>query len=261
MNSYELSTNWFEFSFQNPDKIKPLHTALYFYTIEKCNKMGWKQKFGIPTDQAMEAIGVKNYKTYIKGLLDLVDFGFIKIHQRSKNAYTANIIEVVKNTKVTTNAHTKAGQMHTPKQVQSTVSINKQLNLETIKLIEANASLIEENLEEWINNSKKSVSSRPKTVKEVEDYMTEIGYPNPLFESQQFFDHYEANGWMRGRNGKNKIKDWKAVVRTWHRRKEKDDKVVRNEYGSAVGQKGDREALAKYMGITVEELDKIKPIY
>ena len=155
MNSYELSTNWFEFSFQNPDKIKPLHTALYFYTIEKCNKMGWKQKFGIPTDQAMEAIGVKNYKTYIKGLLDLVDFGFIKIHQRSKNAYTANIIEVVKNTKVTTNAHTKAGQMHTPKQVQSTVSINKHINYKTIKLIEDNASLVEDNLETWIKDSKK----------------------------------------------------------------------------------------------------------
>lgn len=155
MNSYELSTNWFEFSFQNPDKIKPLHTALYFYTIEKCNKMGWKQKFGLPTDQAMEAIGVKNYKTYIKGLLELVDFGFIKIHQRSKNAYTANIIEVVKNTKVTTNAHTKASQMHTPKQVQSTVSINKQLNYKTIKLIEDNATLVDSKLEEWIKSETK----------------------------------------------------------------------------------------------------------
>ncbi len=31
---------------------------------------------------------------------------------------------------------------------------------------------------------------------------------------QQFVDHYETNGWMRG---KTKIKDWKACVRTWEK--------------------------------------------
>ena len=31
-------------------------------------------------------------------------------------------------------------------------------------------------------------------------------------DAQKFIDHYSANGWMRG---KNKIKDWKACVRTW----------------------------------------------
>ena len=33
-------------------------------------------------------------------------------------------------------------------------------------------------------------------------------------DAQNFFDHYEANGWMRG---KNKIKDWKACIRTWEK--------------------------------------------
>jgi hypothetical protein len=33
-------------------------------------------------------------------------------------------------------------------------------------------------------------------------------------DPQRFIDHYEANGWMRG---KNKIKDWKACVRTWEK--------------------------------------------
>lgn len=31
---------------------------------------------------------------------------------------------------------------------------------------------------------------------------------------QDFIDHYEANGWFRG---KTKIKDWKACVRTWEK--------------------------------------------
>lgn len=33
--------------------------------------------------------------------------------------------------------------------------------------------------------------------------------------ANEFIDHYAANGWMRG---KNKIKDWKACVRTWEKK-------------------------------------------
>ena len=32
-------------------------------------------------------------------------------------------------------------------------------------------------------------------------------------DPEQFFDHYEANGWVQGRGGK-PVKDWKACVRT-----------------------------------------------
>lgn len=91
--------------------------------------------------------------------------------------------------------------------------------------------------------------------------MTEINYPDAKFNSGQFFNHYEANGWMRGRTGKQPIKDWRAVVRTWMGRVKKDDKLVKDEYGSVVGQKTDYAALAKYYGITEEEARKhYKPI-
>ena len=35
---------------------------------------------------------------------------------------------------------------------------------------------------------------------------------NNNVDSQKFFDFYESKGWMVG---KNKMKDWKAAVRTW----------------------------------------------
>jgi len=38
---------------------------------------------------------------------------------------------------------------------------------------------------------------------------------NNKVDPESFIDHYEANGWMRG---KTKIKDWKACVRTWEKR-------------------------------------------
>lgn len=49
----------------------------------------------------------------------------------------------------------------------------------------------------------------PPSVDQVTEYCKER---QNKIDPQAFVDHYEVNGWMRG---KNKIKDWKACVRTW----------------------------------------------
>lgn len=49
----------------------------------------------------------------------------------------------------------------------------------------------------------------PPTLEEISDYCKSRG--NSV-DPQKFLSHYEANGWMRG---KNKIKDWRACVRYW----------------------------------------------
>lgn len=51
----------------------------------------------------------------------------------------------------------------------------------------------------------------PPTVEEVSAYCRERG--NHV-DAQRFIDHYSANGWMVG---KNRMKDWRASVRTWER--------------------------------------------
>jgi hypothetical protein len=105
---YELSRDWFDFCFENPDLVNPTHTAIYFFCIEHCNRLGWKNKFGLPTQMAMDAIGVKNWRTYIKSFNDIVDWGFIQLIQKSKNQYSSNIIAIVKNTKALSKANTIA---------------------------------------------------------------------------------------------------------------------------------------------------------
>tara|TARA_R100000935_G_scaffold10692_1_gene21370 strand:- start:32636 stop:33439 length:804 start_codon:yes stop_codon:yes gene_type:complete len=138
MTGYEYSRTWFDFSFENTHKIKPNHTAIYFFAIERCNRLGWKEEFGFPTDLAMEALGIKNYKTYIRALQDLVDWGFIKWIQKSKNQYTANIIALAKNNNAATQALDKAMSIRHPKPVganyQGIASIDKQVNYKTINL-------------------------------------------------------------------------------------------------------------------------------
>jgi len=90
MNGYELSRAWFDWSFENPEKISPNHTALYFFAIEHCNRLGWRKKFGFPTEMAKDAIGIKSYNTYSKTLSDLVEWGFIIMIEKSKNQYSSN---------------------------------------------------------------------------------------------------------------------------------------------------------------------------
>ena len=120
MDIYNLSRNFWNFAFDNPDKIKPNHSALYFFAIEHCNRLGWKEKFGLPTTMVMEAIGIKSYNTYINTFNELVDFGLFVLHERSKNQYSSNIIELSKFDKANDKALDKALIKHATKQREST---------------------------------------------------------------------------------------------------------------------------------------------
>ena len=126
MNGYDLSRNFCNWAFENPDKVKPIHYAIFYFAIEHCNRLGWKDKFGLPSQMVMEAIGVKNWRTYAAGLNELVEFGFIEMVEISKNQYSSNIIAIVNFTKAPTKALDKALSKHSTKHSQSTVSIDKQ---------------------------------------------------------------------------------------------------------------------------------------
>ena len=126
MDMYALSRGFWDYAFENPDKIKPNHCALFFFAIEHCNRLGWKEKFGLPTTMVMEAIGVKSYNTYINTFNDLVNWGLIIVHERSKNQYSSNIIEVSKFEKAINKALDKALIKHVTKQSESTQQSTQQ---------------------------------------------------------------------------------------------------------------------------------------
>ena len=70
LNSYQLSRTFFDWCFENPEKISPTHIAMYFFIIEHCNRLGWKEKFGLPTIMVKDAIGIRNFRTYTNTLND-----------------------------------------------------------------------------------------------------------------------------------------------------------------------------------------------
>jgi hypothetical protein len=200
MNGYDLSRQWFDFCFENPEKISPNHTALYFFAIEHCNRLGWKEKFGLPTEMAKDAIGIKNYRTFSNAFNDLIDWGFIKIIEKSKNQYSANIIALVKNAKATTKALSKATQKHSQKQGESIVGINKPNNQDNIdnncsdvakdereKII----NLLEEKKKSLYNKIAEYANKYPKEMlREFYEYWTELNDKgNKMrYEDQKYFE-------------------------------------------------------------------------
>lgn len=202
LNGYELSRNWFDWCFENPEKISPNHTAIYFFAIEHCNRLGWKEKFGFPTQMAMDALGIKKHNTYIKYFRDLCEWGFFNIIQESKNQYSANIISLSnalpKNGKALDKAFIKHGTKQTESNGQSNSSIDKQVTIEQKN-----------------NRTKKQVAP---TVDMVKLYFAENGYSE--YSAVTAFNFYNSADWHDS-NGK-KVKNWKQKMQgVWFKEENK----------------------------------------
>ena len=207
MNGYDLSRNFCNWAFENPDKVKPIHYAIFYFAIEHCNRLGWKDKFGLPSQMVMEAIGVKNWRTYAAGLNELVEFGFIEMVEISKNQYSSNIIAIVKNTKAPTKALDKALQKHSTKHSQSTVSIVKQ---ETINKEQLHPLVI------YLNANCKQVQglSSPINNTEAERLLLE-------FDKHDLVDVFMSM--ENTKELKNKYNSANLTVRSWMKTRQKNN--------------------------------------
>jgi len=137
MNTYDISRNFWNWAFDNPEKISPNHAAIYFFAIEHCNRLGDREKFGFPTMMVCDAIGIKKASTYIRYFNDLIEWGFIDLIQKSSNQYSANIICLTSALPKKVKALDKAIMNHRDKQTEnmgiSNGPVDKPLNNITTK--------------------------------------------------------------------------------------------------------------------------------
>ena len=94
--------------------------------------------------------------------------------------------------------------------------INKNVNTSINKNVKDNNTSINttfNNTNEYIDKSDKPTRTRftPPSLEEVQAYCNER---QNNVDAEKFINHYTSNGWMVGRN---KMKDWKAAVRTWEK--------------------------------------------
>ena len=145
LTQFDLSRAYWDFAFANPELVKATHAAIFFFAMEHRNRLGWKEKFGMPTSMALDAIGYKDYEGYKRCFNDLVSWGFFILIQASKNQYSSCIISLAdgkgKDKKSLSAAVKKHGSRLSEKSVstpestpESTPSIDKPItyNLEPI---------------------------------------------------------------------------------------------------------------------------------
>jgi hypothetical protein len=125
MDYFKIMRRFWNWCFDNPDKIKPTHISIFTFAVEHCNRLGWKKKFGFPTMMVMEAIGVKSINTYSKALNELCEFGLIEIVEKSKNQWSANVIAISIFDEATDEALDTARIKHGIKHAYSTDTIIK----------------------------------------------------------------------------------------------------------------------------------------
>lgn len=166
LTQYDLSRSFWDFTFENPDQVKTTHIAIFFFAVEHCNRLGWKEKFGLPTSMVKEAIGLKSYNTYKKHFDDLVEWGFFIVKEYSKNQHSSNIIALSKNDKAHNKALDRANSRRPIKKDESTSestiqstgestgSINKPVTIEptTTEAAAENEVNVYANIEGFKNN-------------------------------------------------------------------------------------------------------------
>ena len=103
---------------------------------------------------------------------------------------------------------------------------------ETQTKVKRNAGETQTNTNNNDNNKKNNNKAKPKDLESVISYMKDQKIAYPEDTAQSFIDHYEANGWMRG---KSKVKDWKACVRTWKSMSKQQNKGIGQVAGGASG--------------------------
>jgi hypothetical protein len=188
MNGYNLTRNWFNYKFENPEKVKAIHTDFYFYLVDQWNRLGQKPSFGLPTLVTMECLGIGSYNTYKKTLNDLIDFGFVILIKESKNQHQSKIVALSKIDKATDKALDKATiKASDEASDKATDSIIKQINKETI-------------------NKETNIP----TFEDFKIYALEKEPTVSLSALKNKYDAWEANDW---KNGNDKpIKNWRSAL-------------------------------------------------
>ena len=88
------------------------------------------------------------------------------------------------------------------------------------------------------NNIKKIF--KPPTLKEVQDYIDQNNYQ---VDPEDFINFYTSKDWMIG---KNKMKDWKAAVRTWVSKDKKEQEKKESEKKASTKIKSNYQNLENY---------------
>lgn len=177
------------------------------------------------TDYNIVAFGLHVGAEKIKSIVE--DFGLFEFTQDGKYFYSKRLLKDMQvrddisetRRKAINKRWDKKNDNQQDKRKEDTNAIQMYNTCNTIKEKERKEYNIStsnevENIEKEIIKEKaaKRTAFVPPTLTEVQEYISEKGF---AIDAEHFIDFYTSKGWMVGAN---KMKDWRAAVRTWKKR-------------------------------------------
>lgn len=179
----------------------PISSQLLWYKLMHiCNRAGWSEWVTVDNLRLTASLQMTREATMIKARDKLIEAGLVEYQKGCKgtpNRYRLISLENVFKSVVESEVESVEKSV-AYRAVKSEDIFKQRQRLNNNNNIPSSAS----------NLSKKSL---PPTVAEVTAYCEER---QNKIDAQAFVDFYDSKGWMIG---KNRMKDWKAAVRTWER--------------------------------------------
>jgi len=231
INGYNLSKAWFEFAWENNSRVKPTHTALFFWCVELWNRLGQPKEFGLPSSEARTAMSISRSDVFTGCLSDLKEWGFIEIVHQSINQHKANIIKICPIQIVEGNdqALRRATSKQRVSNVESNVDVNKHKNIEPInKEIDTNVSIKKvEAKESSKHNFSKSPFYELSAFEQEFIRLGDIKMPDKKIKPTEIDIEYYWNSAMDyGVDISHKYANWVIAVRSWIRNAPQRNKQI-----------------------------------
>lgn len=179
------------------------NAQLLFYTLLGINnKCAWEEWFSRTNISLSTRMGISE-KAFIRARNELKQLGLIDFIS-SKKRGTCTKYRILYRTKDSTKEVQKKYKGSTKKVQKADINRYK------------TETKIKKDISDDISKKTRTIF-KPPTIQEVRDYCEQRG--NSI-DAEYFVDFYTSKNWMVG---KNKMKDWKACVRTWERNSKQEN--------------------------------------
>ena len=141
-------------------------------------------------------------RTIIRSIKESQEMGYINKHQENRGDAIGkrNIYELIFMQNFAGDKLARA--------TQSIASDKNDISLVTV------GNPINNMINNNMNNNMGAKKFVKPSIEEVRAYANELKFNALIQQPLSFIDYYESKGWMIG---KNRMKDWRAAMRTWHR--------------------------------------------
>ena len=177
--------------------------ARFLYVYMACKPDGWE----FYQDKVAEELGYKK-DTLRKYMDELIKRGWIEEKQQQNNGKFGALEYIIR-------IERKKGENLPIREKPDTekTRYGKNPNQRDIDNISSDTNVSSDKEEIYNRESISKTRFQKPKIEDVEAYIKEKGMH---FDANDFYDHYEAVGWMVGRNH---MKDWKASCRTWENKR------------------------------------------